>query len=338
MKTITNLEREQIKAARNEGLTDLHPRIIEKDLLLSDVLATIANTDAGALKLVFCGGTSLSKGYGVIDRMSEDIDFKIETPLGLSRNGRSKLLSNLKNNIVASLRESGFEIPPEKVVARAENNYFRMELEYGSDFSLLDSLRPVIQIDFNANAPLLPTSKQSISSILNGLVQKARGQATAEPMCTIDCISLEETIAEKVVSFLRRTAQAQAGRNRGAYDKRLVRHLYDVHAITAKFPNIELPYERFASLVISDGKQFRNQYPEFETEPIGPMRMVLDSLRNNSESFESAYKDFVSKLVFGNPVSYQQASNAFVSAAEALVDHVESMNECDPYQPERPTH
>ena len=333
MKTITAQERDLILVSLNEGLTLLAPGVLEKDLLLSDVLRTIAESDTGPLKLVFCGGTSLSKAHGVIDRMSEDIDFKIETPQGLSKNGRSKLLSNFKKNLIISLTESGFVIPPEKVIARAENNYIGLDLEYRSDFSPVDSLRPIIQLEFNANAPSLPTTKQPLSTILDGLLQKARGQTNSNTLCTIDCISLEETIAEKVISFLRRTAQAQAGRNRGAYDTRLVRHLYDVHAITQKFPNLILPYDHFASLVISDGQQFRNQYPEFETDPIGPMRQVLNSLQNDKAAFEAAYKDFVSKLVFGAPVSYHDAASAFLTAAESLVDYADQMGDSDVCQP-----
>lgn len=43
----------------------------------------------------------------------------------------------------------------------------------------------------------------------------------------VECIGVEETVAEKVLSFLRRTAEARAGRNRAEYDDRPVRHLYD---------------------------------------------------------------------------------------------------------------
>jgi predicted nucleotidyltransferase component of viral defense system len=39
-----------------------------------------------AMRLVFSGGTSLAKGYGLIQRFSEDIDFKVAMPTeGLNR-------------------------------------------------------------------------------------------------------------------------------------------------------------------------------------------------------------------------------------------------------------
>jgi predicted nucleotidyltransferase component of viral defense system len=93
MKTITTQEHELILASRNEGLTNLPPGIFEKDLLLTEVLQAINTTDREDIGLVFCGGTCLSKAHGLIDRMSEDIDFKLVVPQGLSRSARSRRLS-----------------------------------------------------------------------------------------------------------------------------------------------------------------------------------------------------------------------------------------------------
>ena len=42
MKTITNQEHDWILAARSEGLTSLPPGVFEKDLLVTQVLHTIA--------------------------------------------------------------------------------------------------------------------------------------------------------------------------------------------------------------------------------------------------------------------------------------------------------
>ncbi|MDO9271455.1 MAG: nucleotidyl transferase AbiEii/AbiGii toxin family protein [Rugosibacter sp.] len=97
MKTITAHEHDLILAVRNEGLTALPPGVFEKDLLLTEVLQAINATDREGIRLVFCGGTCLSKAHGLIDRMSEDIDFKLAVPPGLSRSARSRMLSQYKN-------------------------------------------------------------------------------------------------------------------------------------------------------------------------------------------------------------------------------------------------
>jgi Nucleotidyl transferase AbiEii toxin, Type IV TA system len=50
----------------------ISPQLIEKDYYATETLRTIA--DRWGAKVIFKGGTSLSKGWDLIDRFSEDID------------------------------------------------------------------------------------------------------------------------------------------------------------------------------------------------------------------------------------------------------------------------
>lgn len=140
----------------------------------------------------------------------------------------------------------------------------------------------------------------------------------------VECISVEETLAEKVLSFLRRTAEARAGRNRADYDDRLVRHLYDVRAIARGREGLVLPHEHFAALVAGDATQFRNQYPEFEDDPVGQMRVVLDALHHEADAFERDYLRFVDELVFGEPVTFADARAVFTKLAESLIGQLKT--------------
>ena len=60
--------------------TGLYPQIIEKDLWVTTVLQLIFSFPF-ADKLVFKGGTSLSKVWNVIQRFSEDIDMTVDREL-----------------------------------------------------------------------------------------------------------------------------------------------------------------------------------------------------------------------------------------------------------------
>jgi predicted nucleotidyltransferase component of viral defense system len=60
--------------------------LIEKDWYAMRIIAVVATVQHPTMRLVFSGGTSLSKGYGLIQRFSEDIDFKVAMPVeGLTR-------------------------------------------------------------------------------------------------------------------------------------------------------------------------------------------------------------------------------------------------------------
>lgn len=65
--------------------------LVEKDWYAMHITAAIAQVRHLTMRLVFSGGTSLSKGYGLIQRFSEDVDFKVAMfSESLSRNGSSK--------------------------------------------------------------------------------------------------------------------------------------------------------------------------------------------------------------------------------------------------------
>jgi predicted nucleotidyltransferase component of viral defense system len=167
MKTITTREHDLIVSVRNDALTDLPLGVLEKDLLLTQVLHAVDEVDRDGIRLIFCGGTCLAKAHGLIERMSEDIDFKLVVPEGLSRNARSKQLSQYKKRLASALESLGFLVPPNEIIARDENSYVSLNLHYQSRFPLVASLRSEIKLELNARPPILPTLPLPINSILN---------------------------------------------------------------------------------------------------------------------------------------------------------------------------
>lgn len=82
----------------------LPPSFIEKDYYVTEALRVIAQT--GGERVIFKGGTSLSKGWNLIDRFSEDIDLFLDPqafqpPLGT--NGINRQLKGLRDAIVRQL-------------------------------------------------------------------------------------------------------------------------------------------------------------------------------------------------------------------------------------------
>jgi len=74
------------QAADSNGRT---PAIVEKDYYVTLILKLLSEQLA---ECVFKGGTSLSKGFHVIDRFSEDIDITFKEHIG---EGRRKKLKNV---------------------------------------------------------------------------------------------------------------------------------------------------------------------------------------------------------------------------------------------------
>ena len=75
----------------------LRPAMIEKDYFVTEALRVLAGTVGD--KIIFKGGTSLSKGWNLIQRFSEDIDIFLDpesfTP-ALGKNGIDRELKKLR--------------------------------------------------------------------------------------------------------------------------------------------------------------------------------------------------------------------------------------------------
>ena len=79
--------------------TNIPPQFIEKDYFVVKVLAVLENIIYSDAKIVFTGGTCLSKAYGKIKRFSEDIDFCVHTSTPFSRKDKS----NFRKFIIISI-------------------------------------------------------------------------------------------------------------------------------------------------------------------------------------------------------------------------------------------
>ena len=61
--------------AERLGLSE--PYVIEKDLYVTLAIAALMQVNNPYFKLIFQGGTALAKAHRIVQRMSEDCDFRI---------------------------------------------------------------------------------------------------------------------------------------------------------------------------------------------------------------------------------------------------------------------
>ena len=97
-----DFEQATMRAAEHFRGRGLRPAIIEKDYYVTEALRNLAA--AGAERIIFKGGTSLSKGWNLIDRFSEDIDIFLDPqaftpPLG--KRAIDRELKILRNAVAA---------------------------------------------------------------------------------------------------------------------------------------------------------------------------------------------------------------------------------------------
>src|ERR1700710_1224971 len=86
------------------------PGLIEKDWHVTRALEVLAAFDHDGAIPAFGGGTSLSKGWDLIKRFSEDIDFKVAMPARTSRSQVKKARSVYRERVLGGLTAAGFVV------------------------------------------------------------------------------------------------------------------------------------------------------------------------------------------------------------------------------------
>ena len=163
----------------------LHPAIIEKDFWVCWILKQLFTIDEFSGRLVFKGGTSLSKCFNLIQRFSEDIDVAVDfEKLGfidakdprqaeLSYTKRAVLLDEMlaacqdyfAGEFLPILTRSAEEIMSGKdwtlQINSSDNNI--VEFEYpGSIETSLDYIRPRVILELGTHAEPVPNENYDI--------------------------------------------------------------------------------------------------------------------------------------------------------------------------------
>lgn len=210
--------------------------IIEKDWWVTQTLAIIFEMDI-AKHLIFKGGTSLSKAWGLINRFSEDID------LALSREHLGFASGLISKSQVKKLRKASFEfITTEFYVAlqsgfkRKGYSNIKFDFENLGDsdqdpVSILiyypvvtkhtNYVLPRVKVELGSRSLKEPYSHRDIVSFVG---EQFPDRPFADKPISIPCVNPERTYLEKLF-LLHEEFQKPKEKIRV---KRLSRHLYDL--------------------------------------------------------------------------------------------------------------
>ena len=190
--------------------------IVEKDYYVTMILYLLSQKE---IEIIFKGGTSLSKAYGVIDRFSEDIDITFKEHLGESR--RKKLKYNILKPIAEDLE---IEIKNWKDI-ESDKNYNHYDFYYNSvsDNSNFSGLSPFVKLETALMSYSFPTERRQISNYIYDTLKNEEPELIKKynliPFeMSVQCIN--RTLADKIFAVCDYYLQGKAQRNS--------RHLYDI--------------------------------------------------------------------------------------------------------------
>ena len=284
------------------------PVLVEKDWYVVRALAALNAADVKPFRLVFSGGTALSRAHRLIRRMSEDIDLKIVSDEPRSR----PELRQLRDNVTRALLQAGFQFNPENPAHRDSGNasrYTIYRLPYTPLVTGEGSLRPEIQIETAVWPLRLPSVELSVTSFF----AEAFKQPPEVP--SIPCVSLVETVAEKLVALTRR-AGAELADAGGPRDKTLVRHVYDLHVVRPHYdPAAVIALTK--EIIGADVEAYGNQFPAYRENPVAETLRAVDGLATD-DRFASNYAAFLRDMVYGEAPDFRTALATISALADGL--------------------
>ncbi|MHC4836199.1 MAG: nucleotidyl transferase AbiEii/AbiGii toxin family protein [Planctomycetota bacterium] len=210
----------------------INPAIIEKDFWVCWTLCRLFASDNISKKILFKGGTSLSKVYHLIERFSEDIDLILswseittEDPLG-ERSGKKqkKLNEELKqkghqyihDTLLPEVNEAIGDLCTTEL---PDDSPGVISIRYPASFSE-DYLRPQIRLEIGPRALWCPNATHTITSY----AAEAFPDLFETPQCQVNVVTAERTFWEKA-TILHHEAHRPAD---SIQPERYSRHYYDM--------------------------------------------------------------------------------------------------------------
>lgn len=296
----------------------LPPQAIEKDLWVSTILQIVFDLPF-ADKLIFKGGTSLSKVWHLIDRFSEDIDLAVDRSLfGLEGDLTKKQIKKLRKASSLFVKDEFSPALQQAIEKYGLQNLCSIEpesdgvgdgtypeprkifIKYHSSWAEpLDYLSPVVMLEIGARSLLEPNEQTHINSLVEGIFPTIMTTVVDSNVATA---LASKTFLEKV--FLLHELFSVDGR--GATADRKSRHLYDLSRMMDK---------DFALAAIKDDELWESirHHREVFTSISGMdytpdirRRIVLVPRENIRSAWEADYKSMCSSMIFGEKPSFEQ--------------------------------
>ncbi len=172
---------------------------VEKDYWITLVLQRLSASRFSD-EVVFKGGTSLSKGYRLIDRFSEDVDLAIINVPQKSGNEIKTIIRHIEKEITEELSE----IQEEGITSKGSR--FRKSL-YKYPSIQRNKINNRIIIEINPFSNPIPFQKRIIQSMVFDFLNQTNNWSYIENYqlhpFEINILNKEQTLVEKLVSLIR---------------------------------------------------------------------------------------------------------------------------------------
>ena len=287
---------------------------VKKDFYVTDVIQKISDYENEHYYLSFQGGTSLSKAYGVLERMSEDVDFRVvekDSSKTLGKNIKRKNLRMFRHGLVDLLRKHHYAVKDETIKVFYEGTYTQIQVGL-AELENLTYLRPYLLIELFLNENLVPCENKKITTLVSKTLNQLDGN-----LVDVRCVSIKETIAEKLIALVRRVLNTEESQSLKLKESDLVRHLYDITKVFELYDHSIFENNIIRSVAKIDQSRFDTPH-DFEYNISKYLGDTIQNLANNVE-WQDSWHRFINSMVFAKEKpTYLDAINVLKEIKQQL--------------------
>ena len=320
-------QRQVLQAA--EGCIGLPAQAIEKDLWVTTILQ-IVFTLPFADKLIFKGGTSLSKVGKHISRFSEDIDLAIDrSQFGLEGDLTKKQIKKLRKESSTFVREEFYKNLSDAIKQYGLNALCTIEVEKDGEGDNtypeprkiwityksviqgeLNYLKPVVMLEIGARSLSEPYEMKKVKSLVEENFPTIQ---TSIIDSNISTAAAGKTFLEKV--FLLHELFSVPGH--GASANRKSRHLYDLYQMMDKDFAITAVKDNDLWENIRHHREIFTSVKDMDYTPDVRKRIVLIPREDIISVWEKDYAEMLMNMIYG---SNKPTFNQIIEKMQVLQD------------------
>jgi hypothetical protein len=289
--------------------------IIEKDFWVVLVFDYLFSKSKFKKAFTFKGGTSLSKGYSLIRRFSEDIDLILDwTVFGIPENepyeDRSNTQQNrynqvinvkattfIKNTLLAEIKSGlsnllGYDVDMECDKAEENIIVFKYPRLYSND-SILNTIR----LEFGPLAAWTPSEVIRVSPYINDYYPNVMNQ----PFAKVLTVKPTRTFWEKATILHHEAYRPSTSKIPDRYS----RHYYDLYMMSLGIPidGLQEDIDLLERVVEFKKKFYPRRWARYDLAKKGTIKLVPDQYR--IDELEKDYKA-MQDMLFGDKPSFNE--------------------------------
>lgn len=283
---------------------------IEKDWFAVQALKLISSniSEIENIQTIFSGGTSLSKGHGLIQRFSEDLDFRCHYIGSLSQGQRRNAKRELRACLIRSLSIENFLMFNEELLQQS-GKYFKFPLSYPKNTSIHDALRTDLELEFSFTPPRLPPVSKPIISMIN--------EYLGEPAETgLACMQPVEIGADKLSALTWRVLKRDRANIND--DPTLVRHIHDLCALEQEISQHAAQFKSIAITSFEGDQDIPNR--DVNGSFVDSIGIMIDRLKSDL-LYAQEYRQFAEAMSYAND-DQQIAFEKAILSLERIASYV----------------